>query len=269
MQNPASPPRSIHSCPNCHRPVEPGYKFCESCGTPIPELKTCSKCGTQFITQEKYCDLCGATFIPGEVPEPSDAPEGELENPEEDSEEYPVEEETGPVGEPAPERDAEENPEVDTDGFPEEFNEEDGLPDSDDAPPPPDRDTREPRTDELLEHYGEEYGVDETLGSPRTPNSRTPNLRPKAETFDDALFTLQRKPRAPAKSRGNTTRIIGGVLVLIAMVAVVYFIGLPMLAGNGGAVTITPRRNPPLPGHPRQPRPRHLFQGHLYPRQRN
>ena len=157
---------------------------------------------------------------------------------------------------------------MDTDGFPEEFNEEDGLPDSDDAPPPPERDTREPRTDELLEHYGAEYGVDETLGSPRTPNSRTPNLWPKAETFDDALFTSQRKPRAPANSRGNTTRIIGGVLVLIVMVAVVYFIGLPMLAGNGGAATITPRRNPPLPGHPRQPRPQHPFpfQGHSFPK---
>lgn len=191
--------------------------------------------------------------MPGEVQEPDDAPGGEPEDTEEDSEEYPEEEETGPVEAPAPDRDEEENPDVDAGEFPEEYAGEDSLSDADETPPPSHRDTREPGTDELLEHYGAEYGEDETLGSLRKPNSRTPTIRtPKPEAFDDALFTSQRKPRAPPNSRGNTTRIIGGILVLIAMVAVAYFIGLPMLAGNGGAATITP---PPEPTIARTPVP--------------
>ena len=85
MQNPASPPKFRRTCPACNRPVEPGYKFCETCGTRIPELSTCSKCGTQFIAPVKYCDLCGAPVILAEVPEPDDSPE------------YSEEENTGPV----------------------------------------------------------------------------------------------------------------------------------------------------------------------------
>ncbi|MEI8332113.1 MAG: zinc ribbon domain-containing protein [Methanomicrobiales archaeon] len=128
MLNPASPDKSSHSCPTCHRPVEPCCQFCKTCGTPIREIKTCSKCGTPFITQEKYCDLCGATFIPGEVPE------------------------------------SEENPE--SEEFPEKLTEEYHAPDADKIRPPPGRDTREAATNDLLDHSWAEYGEDETLGSP-------------------------------------------------------------------------------------------------------
>ncbi len=68
MGNPASNPEFRRTCPVCNRPVRPGYKFCEVCGTRIPELLTCSKCGTQFTHPEKFCDLCGARFI-REIPE--------------------------------------------------------------------------------------------------------------------------------------------------------------------------------------------------------
>ncbi len=75
MQNPASPPKSERTCPTCSMPVEHGNKFCATCGTRIPELLTCSKCGTEFTAPIKYCDLCGAPVILGEVPEPDDSSE--------------------------------------------------------------------------------------------------------------------------------------------------------------------------------------------------
>ncbi len=98
MEDPSSPPKFRRTCPACNRPVEPGYKFCETCGTRIPELSTCSKCGTQFMAPVKYCDLCGAPVIPGKVPEPDDSPEHseeedtrlvEGQSPEQDGEEIP------------------------------------------------------------------------------------------------------------------------------------------------------------------------------------
>src|SRR5512137_2730234 len=111
MQNPVSPPKVKHTCPTCNRPVEPGYKFCKTCGTRIPELSTCSKCGTQFIAPVKYCDLCGAPVIQGEVTEPDDLPE-----------DY-EEENTGPVEDQTAERDEVEIPEPEPDEFPEDNDE--------------------------------------------------------------------------------------------------------------------------------------------------
>ena len=99
MENPDSSPQFRRTCPTCHRHVEPGYKFCKTCGTKIPELSTCSKCGTQFISPVKYCHLCGAPIIPGEVPNPDNSPE------------YYEEENTGLVEDQTSERDEEEIPE--------------------------------------------------------------------------------------------------------------------------------------------------------------
>ena len=223
MQNPASPPKFMHTCPTCNRPVEPGYKFCETCGTRIPELKTCSKCGTQFITHDKYCDLCGAPFILEEVPEQDATPEQSEED------------DTGPVEDQAPEPDEEEIPEPETDELPEEDDEENPGPDEDATPHQHKEGIREPGTNELLEQFGAEYREDETVGS---------HHKPKPEAVDDALFLSPEKPEAPAKPRVNTTRIIGGCIVLIAIIAAVYFIGLPMLTNNGGVAEITPLPEP-------------------------
>jgi hypothetical protein len=192
MGNPPSHPEFRRTCPACNRPVAPGYKFCEVCGTRIPELSTCSKCGTQFTHPEKFCALCGAPFKLEEIPEPA-------------------EEET-----------------------PEQY--EDEIP--------------EPDTDQLLEKYGKEYGENETLESYHQPKS-TPPIQHKAkkpvtvpalqgrgssETVDDALFLLD-KETVQAKPPVNKIRIIGGGIVLITILASVFFIGLPILTGIGGFST--------------------------------
>jgi hypothetical protein len=225
MQNPASPPKLMHTCPTCKRPVEPGYKFCEACGTHITELSTCSKCGTQFISTEKFCDLCGAPLIHGEVPEDNKG------------------EDTGTVEEQAPELDEEEIPDKDSDEVPEDDEEEDTGTVEEQAPELDEEEIPEPYTDELLEQFGAEYSDEETVGSPR---------KPKPEPIDDALFFSHKMPGTPAKQRAGITWIIGGGVVLVALIAAVYFIGLPMLNGNGGfnvlgnppAVEITPTPAP-------------------------
>ncbi len=222
MGNPASRPEFRRTCPTCNRPVGPGYKFCEVCGTRIPELSTCSKCGTQFIHPEKFCDLCGAPVIREEIPEPAE-------------EETPVHYE-------------DEIPEPDTGELPEDKDEENIVPAEDETPHHDKKDIQEPDTDELLEQYGKEYGEDETLESyhkPKPPSPvkhqakkpvtvPSPPARGSSETVDDALFFSPGKPEAPAKQRVNKARIIGGCVVLIAIIAAVYFIGLPILTDSGG-----------------------------------
>jgi hypothetical protein len=267
MENPVSPPKSRRTCPTCNRPVEPGYKFCETCGTKIPELSTCSKCGTQFIAPVKYCDLCGAAVVL-EVPEPAD------------STQYPEEEDNGLDEDQASERYEEEIPGPGTDELPEDPGEETIEPAEDETPPPtkkdilgPDSDElpedtgeepivpaenatphpareelQEPDTDELLEQFGKEYDDDETLASSHTPKPRssltheakkpvrvhTSAEQVSSETVDDVLFLSPGKHKAPAKPRVNRRRIFVACILLTALVAAVYFIGLPMLTGNGG-----------------------------------
>jgi hypothetical protein len=234
MQNPASPPKSMRVCPTCNRPVEPGYKFCETCGTRIPDLSTCSKCGTQFIAPVKYCDLCGARVIPGGDAKPEDSPE------------YP---ERRPVVDQAPEWDEEEVPEPEMDELPEDYGGEETVVAEDETPLPDKGKTQEPDTDELLELYGKEYGEDETLESihtPKPPSAEKPVTVPASpETVDDALFLSPGKTEKPAKRRFPSKRIIGGCIVLTAIIAAVYFIGLPMLAKGGGFGGFT---NPPAAG---------------------
>jgi len=236
MQNPASPPKFKRTCPTCNRPVEPGYKFCETCGTRIPELSTCSKCGTQFIAPVKFCDLCGAPVIPGEVPEPDDSPE------------HSEEEKTGPVEDQTSERHEEEIQEPDTDELPEDNDEENIVPAEDEIPHHYKEEISEPDTDELLEKYGEEYGEDETLESSHKPKPPSPIKheakkpvtvpvppeRGSSKNIDDVLFLSPGKPEAPAKPLVNRTRIIGGCIVLVAIIAAVYFIGLPIITGTWG-----------------------------------
>ncbi len=235
MQNPASPPKFSRTCPTCKRPVEPGDKFCETCGTRIPELSTCSKCGTQFIAPVTYCDLCGAPVILEEVPEPDD------------SAEHSEEDKTGPVEDQTSDRDEQEIPEPDTDELQEDNDEENIVPAEDETPRQYKKEIQEPDTDELLEQYGKEYGEDETLESSHTPKPPSPIKhetkkpvtvpappeRGSSETVDDSLFLSPGKPEAAAKPRVNKTRIIGGCIVLTAIIAAVYFIGLPMLTESG------------------------------------
>ena len=156
MQDPASPPKFRRTCPTCNRPVEPGYKFCETCGTRIPELSTCSKCGTQFIAPVKYCDLCGAPVIPESA--------GTVDSPE-----YSEEKDTGLVEDHTSGRVGEEIPEPGTDELPEDTDEETIVPAEEETQHHHKQEIQEPDTDELLEQYGKEYDEDETLESHHTP----------------------------------------------------------------------------------------------------
>lgn len=149
--------------------------------------------------------MCGAPFIAEEIP--------------------------GPDVDETQEPDVEERPEPAEEEKPEQY--EDEIP--------------EPDTDELLEQYGEEYGEDETLESYHKPKPTSPiqheakkpvtvpalQGQGSSETGDDALFLLDKEP-VPAKPPVNKIRIIGGGIVLITILAAVFFIGLPMLTGNGG-----------------------------------
>jgi hypothetical protein len=192
----------------------------------MPELSTCSKCGTQFIAPQKYCDLCGARIIPGEVPEAEDSPE------------YSPEEDTGPEEDQIPEQDEEEMPAPVPDELPEDP-EEKIVPSEDETSHHHTVEIQEPDTDALLEQFGAEYDEGETLESLH---------KPKPEIAGDALFLSPGKPEAAVKHRVNTVKIIGGCIVLAAILAAVYVIGLPMFTasgvfgahGNQTAVEITP-----------------------------
>ena len=144
----------------------------------------------------------------------------------------------------------EEIPEPDTDELPEDNDEENIVPDEDETPHHYKGEIQEPDTDELLEQFGKGYEEDETLESYHTPKPPSsikneakkpvtvpaPPKRGSSETVDDALFLSPGKPEAPAKPRVNKVRIIGGGIVLVIILAAVFFIGLPLLTGNGGFI---------------------------------
>jgi hypothetical protein len=237
MGNPDSDPEFRRTCPACNRPVRPGYKFCEICGTRIPSLLTCSKCGTQFIHPKKYCDLCGAPFILEEIQELA-----EEETPEQYEDDIPE-----PDAEEGQDPAEEETPEQYEDDIPEPDAEEGQDPAEEETPKQYEDEIQEPDTDELLEKYGTEYGYDETLESSHKPKPRSPvqheakkpvtvpvlRGRGSSATVDDALFLIDKKP-VPAKHAVTWIRIIGGGIALIIILAAVFFIGLPMLTSNGG-----------------------------------
>jgi len=151
----------------------------------------------------------------------------------------PAEEETlEPDEEETLEPDEEEIPEQDEEEIPEQYDDE--------IPEPAEEEIPEPDTDELLKQFGEEYGDDDTLESYHKPKPTSPThheakkpvtdpalqRRGSSKTADDALFLLDTEP-APAKPPVNKIRIIGGGIVLITILAAVFFIGLPMLTGIG------------------------------------
>jgi hypothetical protein len=214
--------------------------------------------------------LCGAPVILGEVPEPDDSPENseeentgpvEDQTSERDEEEIP-EPDTDELSEDNDEENIvpakneiqhyykEEIQEPDTDELPEDNDEENIVPVENETPHHYKEEIPEPDTDELLEQYGKGYEEDETLESYHTPKPPSPIKNeakkpvtvpapPKwgsTETVDDALFLSPGKPEARVKPWVNKIRIIGGGIVLITILAAVFFIGLTMLTGNGGFV---------------------------------
>ena len=47
-------------CSNCGETVRDGAKFCENCGTPVPQVKKCISCGAELMLTVKFCPECGA-----------------------------------------------------------------------------------------------------------------------------------------------------------------------------------------------------------------
>ena len=59
-------------CQQCQQPLNPGVKFCRSCGTPItqssppqtpgePTVKECTQCGNILSETARFCAKCGTT----------------------------------------------------------------------------------------------------------------------------------------------------------------------------------------------------------------
>ena len=48
------------NCPNCGEEIPAGSKFCQECGTPVPQVKNCISCGAELPLVSKFCQECGA-----------------------------------------------------------------------------------------------------------------------------------------------------------------------------------------------------------------
>ena len=55
-------------CSNCGAELNVGAKFCEECGTPVPQTKACPKCGAQLKPEAKFCSECGYSFAAQSAP---------------------------------------------------------------------------------------------------------------------------------------------------------------------------------------------------------
>ena len=228
MAKPEKTPDLKRTCPACNSPVRPGFKFCEFCGTRIPELSTCTHCGTQFIAPAKFCDLCGAKVVLEVQPPPDQETDDLLPAVDEDREDS--------------DTDDEEIPEPDADELPEQDEEESASQEDDETPKDNAGEIAEPDTDELLEKFGKDYHDDETVGASRrfsfpffkrtSSGSQAPaparSPPPSSDVVNDVLFLSKKKDRT-ADSRVNLTMVIGGILVLAILIAALYFIVLPMV----------------------------------------
>jgi hypothetical protein len=247
MKNPAPAPESKRSCPTCNTQIRPYYKFCEVCGTPIQEPPACRNCGAVFNAPLLYCDVCGAPASVEDIPDArsDEAPEpdaGEIQ--EQEAGEIPEGEEI-PAGDELPESPREEKTRLVKDKIPRSYSKE----------------IVEPDTEEIME----KYWVDDTGGSESVHSRTTPRHEEKSrvisparpvqrstDTVNSALFLLDDKTAAPQKPHVNRMRIVGGGIVLVIVIAIVYFVGLPMISQNGqlnsgdipAASTITPVPQP-------------------------
>jgi hypothetical protein len=241
----------------------PSLSTCSKCGTQfIHPKKFCDLCGAPFILEEVSEPEADEIPVPGleeipvpvsdEVPEPDqkELPEpAKEETPEPDTdetEETNVEETPEPDTDETEETNVEELPEPDGDEVPEPDEEEPPEKSTEKTPKHYEDNVLEPDTDELLEKYGGEYDDDATLDtyhkvkltSPIQPKAKKPATIPapprrgSTEAVDDALFLLD-EGSAPAKPPVNKIMIIGGVIGLIIILAVIFFIGLPLITGTG------------------------------------
>jgi len=194
------------TCPSCRSPVEPGFKFCDICGEEIEKTPTCPECGAQFITPVKYCEVCGSPLDPAERPagraeEAAEVPEIPEEIPEifEDAPEEP-----GEVMETLEEITEEPEEAMETPEEPEE------IPAEEPEPPLP-----------IPRKKPGPAGAAKTVAtSPRLPDPEPAEPAPT-------------KAKAKAKTPVNTRLIAGGIIVLLIIIAGIWFAGLPLLKGAG------------------------------------
>ncbi len=57
----AAPPpaAAAASCPECHRPVDPGARFCPACGHQLLIISKCMHCGKNLPPKARFCPRCG------------------------------------------------------------------------------------------------------------------------------------------------------------------------------------------------------------------
>ena len=224
MENAPSPPGSMRTCPACKRPVEPGHKFCPICGEKVPELPLCRKCGAQFIAPVKFCELCGTSVdFPGNAGEVEEEPEVANHEPE-----------AAPVYEPVPVPTPElrQKPVVVAEPEPvpvyEEEEPEEPLPVT---PQPP------PAKKKVVSSLPDELSI---LDNP---------------TMDDHPPAPRTATRRNAGSSRTMIMVAGGIVILLAIAAAVYFVGLPMLKGSTEPPLVTSPQPPAAPVATQSPKP--------------
>lgn len=50
---------STAACSGCGAGVEPGARFCPSCGTPVGRPRACANCGSDLPAGSRFCAACG------------------------------------------------------------------------------------------------------------------------------------------------------------------------------------------------------------------
>ncbi len=53
------------NCSKCGSQVQPGDKFCGSCGAPVVTTQFCPECGSQIAAGASFCSNCGKSLVSG------------------------------------------------------------------------------------------------------------------------------------------------------------------------------------------------------------
>lgn len=230
MDNQPSQTGGLRTCAACGSQVGAGHKFCESCGAKMEELPACRKCGARFLVPVKFCESCGTPVLPPEktrvvitespVPEPDPEPDTQPGDEEEyfsEPEPTPPQEKTrviipdAPVPEPDPEPDSEPELEDEAEFF---------------INPEPASPTRQ----RIIKNAPE-------------PSSPISDLPDEAVTSKIPAQTPEPAPepvKGPAKAPMNKMWIIGGIIILLVVIAGVLFVGLPLI-NNSSAGPVPPQ----------------------------
>lgn len=245
---------TAHTCPGCHRPVEPGSAYCEACGTPLMEQPVCGWCGALLMGPVRSCESCGAPTVlkgngEGSANGSSQGGDGVVrlafrrDRPADEPED-----EDCPDAADAPMEEDDDELEFVDDGAAEES--------GDDADPGDEEETRhsrreivEPDTDEIMEKYWDEEDPDDRppARSAMTRESKSPAPPQPAEAVSDALFLVSdRKEPVKKKREPVNVRLIAAVVLVIVIAALLWFIGIPLLLSPGDEGP--PTRLPDTPG---------------------